>query len=220
VITNLYYFLGFLPSLFFGSRFLIQWLQSEQQQRCVVSPLFWKLSLVGNILLALHYYLQCQFPFFLLQAINGCIAWRNLNLLKSSPYSLQGTLVTFSSIVLLACCACGMAKMTFGQGAHWCDVPLGLLHQHELRISWGWHLVGIAGGVLFASRFWLQWIEAEKQQKSLLSRSFWILSLVGSAISLCYFLCIKDTMSILYALFGLIPYVRNLVLSKPKAIRE
>ena len=218
MITSLYYLLGFLPSLFFGSRFLIQWLQSERQKRSVVSPLFWRLSLIGNILLALHYYFQCQFSFLFLQVMNGCIAWRNLNLRQSTPYCLKSTLRYFASILVLTFAACILAKATFGYRAKWFDVPLGLLNQDQHPISFVWHLLGIGGGILFASRFWLQWIEAERTQRSELSHSFWILSIVGSCISLVYFVRIQDVMSVFYVLFGLIPYLRNLVLLKRREV--
>ena len=61
---------------------LVQWFQSERQKKSFVTPLFWQLSLIGNLLLYCHYVIQVQVQFALLQSVNALIAWRNLDFLK------------------------------------------------------------------------------------------------------------------------------------------
>ena len=72
----LYIPLGVVPALFFGLRWVVQWLQSERVGRPTSSTSFWWLSLTGNVLLATHYIVQVQFPFAVLQALNGVISSR------------------------------------------------------------------------------------------------------------------------------------------------
>lgn len=84
------YPLGYLSTLAFGLRFFIQWLYSEAKGQCVVVRPFWWLSLIGNILLLTHALIQMQFHVALVQAINGVISWRNLDLMR--PLSQQKTL--------------------------------------------------------------------------------------------------------------------------------
>ena len=77
-----------------------------------------------------------------------------------------------------------------------------------------WHLLGISAMVLFAMRFWVQWWLSERHQKSELPKSFWYMSLLGGSFSLFYFCHARDLVNIIGYGMGLIPYVRNLMLSK------
>jgi lipid-A-disaccharide synthase-like uncharacterized protein len=204
-----YYLLGFLPAIFFSARFLIQWLVSEKYQRCQIPTIFWHLSIAGNGLLSLHYFLQAQFPFVILQAINGFIAWRNLNLGQKNAWPIKQTLLLFSCLLAAVTLACIAASVSFAKTHHWLDSPMCFL-QTSSSFSYTWPLIGLFGNTLFASRFWIQWWLAEKTGKANLSASFWIVSLVGSLISLAYFVQIKDYVSLIYAVLGIVPYARNL----------
>lgn len=214
----LYYPLGILPSIFFSLRFFIQWLRSERVGKSVVIPLFWKLSLAGNSLLFLHYFIQLQYPFALIQAINGLIAWRNLNLMRRSQKPIE-----FHSMVMLIMATLGIVTIAFHlhlshieNGSWFGAVPVS---STKIAAAPLWlHLVGISGQSLFASRFWIQWWLAEKNQKSQLPAIFWWLSLAGTVVSLAYFIAIADVVSILNNSFGIIPYVRNLVLIRRKIV--
>lgn len=43
-----WYVIGFLGQLTFGSRFFVQWLASERARRVIVPKVFWYLSLLGG----------------------------------------------------------------------------------------------------------------------------------------------------------------------------
>lgn len=210
----LYYIVGFLPSLFFGLRFLIQWIRSEKQRRSTVDTLFWRLSLCGNILLATHYFIQLQYPFLMLQVINAFIAWRNLDFLKKTPSHTK----RFALILLAALLAGVTAVFCLQQNPLWLEVPAAFADA-SLEINPLWHVLGIGGGILFGARFWIQWWEAEKTGTSTLGPRFWILSIVGSVTTLVYFMQIEDTVSILNTACGLVPYLRNLMLLKKKPLK-
>jgi lipid-A-disaccharide synthase len=68
------------------------------------------------------------------------------------------------------------------------------------------------GLALFSTRFWIQWWCAEQEKKSYLSGSFWWISLIGESLCLIYFLKIHDPVNSIGPAFGLIPYIRNLML--------
>jgi lipid-A-disaccharide synthase-like uncharacterized protein len=177
------YPLGFLASLAFGARFIVQWLQSEQQQKSVVPRSFWYLSLLGNSLLTLHSFIQIQYHVCLIQACNIVIAWRNLNLMqdrtKQVPLhvviGLLGGVFAFISLAFLA------QDFLFLREGHWFRIPHApwqIPHLHE--VSWIWHSLGALAYLLFSSRFWIQWWLAERAHKSQLPASFWWLSLIGA----------------------------------------
>lgn len=213
--TILYYPLGLLPLVFFTLRIFVQWFQSEKYQKSYVGSTFWKLSLAGNLLLMSHYFIQVQFPFALLQAGNAVISWRNLNLMESTNYYKTKTAVAilFSSLLFVTLAFMAQSYFLIGE-LDWIRTPkkfFDTTRQHHVLI---WHILGTVGGALFASRFWIQWWQAESHKRSELRKAFWWMSIIGSVVSLVYFVHIRDTVNIIHYAFGLIPYVRNLVLIK------
>ena len=72
--------------------------------------------------------------------------------------------------------------------------------------------IGFIGQGLFASRFVVQWIYSEKQGKSTIPIVFWYLSIFGGIGLLIYALSRKDPVIITGQLFGILIYLRNLIL--------
>lgn len=70
----------------------------------------------------------------------------------------------------------------------------------------------MAGQVIFATRFLIQWIASEKKKESHIPLLFWYLSLLGSMILLSYAIHRRDPVFILGQSFGFIVYIRNLML--------
>jgi len=75
-----------------------------------------------------------------------------------------------------------------------------------------WVAFGLAGQILFGSRFIVQWIASEKKKVSYIPVVFWYLSLSGGIITAIYAIHIRDTVFTIAQCAGLIVYVRNLVL--------
>jgi len=73
-------------------------------------------------------------------------------------------------------------------------------------------LIGLFGQGLFASRFIVQWIYSEKKGESAIPIIFWYLSVFGGIGLLIYAIFRQDPVIILGQLFGIIIYVRNLIL--------
>lgn len=210
------YLLGFLSTIAFGVRMLTQWLYSEHLGKSVVTRAFWLLSISGNTLLALHSFFQLQFHVFIAQVGNGVIAWRNLNLMTSNEkhFSTRATLGIM--LIALFVATTLFASQTFFTDAAtsftWFRIPKTPWSGTESEVAWFWHVFGTAGILLFNSRFWFQWWNAEHRQRSFLSIGFWSMSITGELICLVYFLHILDFVNAIGPLFAIIPYARNLML--------
>lgn len=212
---TLLYPLGFLSAFTFGARFIVQWMESEKRGESIVTPLFWRLSLLGNALLAIHSFIQVQFHVCLIQTLSAAISWRNLNLMQKKapplPFRKVLALLCISPIlVILAFMIQG--SLILEEGEKWLRMPLAPWQMQNIQISPVWHFFGTLGYALFSSRFWIQWWSAEKQKKSYLPLPFWWLSLSGAILSCLYFMHIRDLVNIIGPLMGLIPYTRNLLL--------
>jgi len=77
---------------------------------------------------------------------------------------------------------------------------------------WYWWVIGFGGQLVFASRFWVQWVASERAKRSVMPISFWYLSIVGGLLSLGYAIYRLDPVFILGQLTGTIIYARNLKL--------
>lgn len=75
-----------------------------------------------------------------------------------------------------------------------------------------WVLIGFVGQIFFTGRMIVQWIVSEKAKKSIVPRTFWVMSLVGSIMLLSYAFYRRDPVFILGQSFGSIVYIRNLIL--------
>ena len=73
-------------------------------------------------------------------------------------------------------------------------------------------IIGFLGQGLFASRFIIQWIYSEKKGRSSIPIIFWYLSVIGGLTLLVYAVYRKDHVIIMGQSFGVLIYVRNLVL--------
>ena len=211
-LRTLLYPLGFIANFLFAGRFFVQWIQSEKQGKSVVSQAFWRLSFVANLAMCLHAYIQLQFPVCLIQALNATISWRNLNLMGKRVCRLNTTLRVMAASALL------VSVLFFLQGTQeWMRPPtLPWTDSQASHASLTWHLAGLLGIVLFASRYWVQWWLAEKHRTSFLGKSFWWISCVGALFSLAYAIRLFDPVNILGFSLGLIPYIRNLMLMRKK----
>lgn len=216
----LLYPLGFLAALAFGSRFLIQWLASELQQRSVVVRSFWRLSLAGNLLLWTHSMIQAQVHICLIQVCNMVIAWRNLNLMQSKRPTAQ-----LRTVVVVMAAAVAMTVTLFtvlntelsNQPTTWMRIPrLPWDDKTTVAVGAAWHLIGLSGVVLFSLRFWAQWWTAEHRHSSALEPSFWWISLVGAIMTVLYFWRIRDPVNLIGPVVGMIPYIRNLMLIRKR----
>jgi len=77
-----------------------------------------------------------------------------------------------------------------------------------------WLVVGFLAQASFSMRFLVQWIASEKMGKSVIPVAFWYFSILGGGGLLAYAIYRRDPVFILGQGFGLVVYVRNLILIK------
>jgi lipid-A-disaccharide synthase-like uncharacterized protein len=75
-----------------------------------------------------------------------------------------------------------------------------------------WIAVGFGGQFLFMMRFLWQWIQSERQKRSIIPIAFWYFSLTGGMTLLIYAIHRRDPVFITGQTLGLFVYARNLML--------
>lgn len=221
---SFYVAFGFISMLAFSSRFLLQWIQSELKQKSYITPIFWILSLCGNIALSTHYLIQMQYHLYVIQALSAVISYRQLVLMRRNPTgSMKQTILLLATTALGATTIFALRSFIEYHAISWIHMPQFPWQKHELLpIAKPWHMLGFFGTLLFASRFWIQWWFSEKAMRSFLGPAFWWISLSGAILALIYALHIRDVITAIGSVTGIIPYLRNLMLlrktSKKSAI--
>lgn len=197
------YAIGFLAQLFFSARILIQWVLSERAHRIVSPSAYWICSLAGSWLLFLYGWLRDDFSIILGQLISYYIYLWNLNLkglYRRIPLLLRFVLLLTPVAALVA--IAGHAEAFVRNFLQNDQVPLWLL------------LFGSVGQAIFSLRFVYQWLYSARHGESSLPVGFWAMSLVGSAMIVCYGLIRLDPVLILGQSVGFIAYARNLLIGR------
>ena len=83
-----------------------------------------------------------------------------------------------------------------------------------------WLMIGFLGQALFSARFLVQWIVSEVRRESIEPYVFWWFSLGGGATLLAYAIWRQDPVFITGQAFGLVVYLRNLMLIRASARAE
>ena len=184
----------------FSARFLLQWLLSERARRSLLPVHFWFFSLIGAVLLLAYASHQRDPVIALGQMVGLAIYLRNIQLLRRQ--------LGQSSIPLLVpwllLCALALSAGLVGNPA-----PLSALSE---RGAPPWMALGFIGQALFTGRFVVQLYLSERAQASVNPIHFWYLSMSGSLLLLGYALHTGDAVIILGQSFGMVVYLRNLML--------
>lgn len=180
---------GFVGQSAFGARLVLQWFASERAGRSVVPRWYWRLGLLGG-LMVLVYATAVGNSIFSLSVIPGIfISGRNLRIhTVRSRHTLIAWMAPFLIVAIIA--VASQSKI---------GTPV-------------WATVGFLGSLLWAARSFVQWWVSERSGESRLPRSFWWLSLVGSLLLLAYALSLRDPVMTFGYSMGCVPYLRNLVL--------
>ena len=195
--------LGFVAQLLFTGRFLFQWIASEKAKNVLTPSLFWKLSLVGSILLFFYGVLRNDLTIMFGQILIFGIYIRNLQ--------LQGEWKTIRKYYRFLICSVPVTTIIFFGFSSNYD-PNFLVFRNDIP---NWLLImGFVGQIIFALRFVAQWLYSEKVNSSVLPLPFWVLSITGSAIILIYAVFRTDSVLITGHLAGIFIYIRNINLSR------
>lgn len=192
-----FFVLGFLAQGLFSARVLIQWVLSEKQHRVVSPTIYWQISLLASFLFSIYGWLRGDFAIILGQIfsyyiyiwnINSKDHWKEIH--PVFRYIIQLTPIIALGYVILN------GENTINRLFE--NIPLGLL------------IFGSIGQIIFTFRFIYQWWYSRSRNESLLPTGFWILSLVGSVITIMYGIFRKDPVLIIGQGAGLVAYSRNL----------
>ena len=90
---------------------------------------------------------------------------------------------------------------------------LSILHHFHIPVLTVWKLIGYVGVGMFAGRWFVQMLASQRTGKPVMTRLFWIMSLVGSLLCLSYFTFGKnDSVGIISYLFPSAIACYNLIL--------
>lgn len=91
---------------------------------------------------------------------------------------------------------------------------------HHTWVITPWKLVGYAGVLVFAGRWFVQMVASHQAGRSYLPRLFWYMSLFGSVLLISYFTCSekKDSVGLLSNLFPASVAAFNLILERRRDI--
>ena len=203
------YAIGFLAQGFFSARILVQWILSERARRVLSPSVFWLLSLAGSWLLCIYGWLRADFAIVLGQFISYYIYLLNLRLkgiFYRIPYIVRLLLILtpVAALSMMLTDASAVSDTFFRNK----DIPLWLL------------VYGSAGQVLFTLRFVYQWYFSHRLGLSVLPSGFWVLSLVGALTIVSYGIIRHDPVIIVGQAFGLVAYVRNIMIGHNSTINK
>ena len=83
-----------------------------------------------------------------------------------------------------------------------------------------WLAVGFLGQGLFMMRFVIQWLQSERQKKSVVPVAFWYFSVIGGLTLLVYSIHREDPVFIAGQILGVFIYLRNLYLIRMSSSSE
>ena len=97
---------------------------------------------------------------------------------------------------------------------------MDMMNREILWLGWTglhmtpWKLIGLAGALMFGARGLVQFIATRRAGKTVIPRLFWYMSVVGSLMTLSYFLfsAKQDSVGVLQNLFPSFVALYNLVL--------
>ncbi len=193
--------IGLLAQAFFSARTLVQWILSERARKVLSPTLFWVLSLCGSALLALYGWLRQDFAVVAGQMVSYYVYVWNLHIKR----------VSMSGFVWAALILFPVVAMAFVAG-HWEAFVADFLMRSDIP---RWLLIcGTFGQLLLTLRFVYQWLYSSKRGQSELPSGFWWLSLFGASIVFGYGVMRSDIVLMLGQGFGLVVYVRNIILGR------
>ena len=198
--------IGFLAQALFSARLVIQWLLSEKARKVVSPTSYWQISILASYLLFVYGWLRDDFAIILGQYISYYIYIWNLNTKnhwKELPAFIRLVLLLTPVLVII------YLLLTWDINGprlfRNANIPLGLL------------IFGSMGQIIFAFRIIYQWFYSRHKGESVFPVTFWVLSLLGSAIIVSYGIYRSDPVLILGQSAGFIAYIRNLfILRKNK----
>jgi lipid-A-disaccharide synthase-like uncharacterized protein len=193
------YGLGFFAQSLFGTRLIIQWIQSEKQGKVVSPTIYWQISLVASFLFLVYGVLRDDVVIIFGQTLSYFIYVRNLQL-KNDWKKIKMALRIF----LLALPVVAFGWMIFGSHHNFMAIFSKSDWSHPVLI------LGAIGQLMLNFRFIYQWYYSEKHKGSILPIGFWIISTCASVLILIYASYMVDPVLLVAQGMGIFVYMRNI----------
>lgn len=201
---------GALGGIVFYSRFYLQWLVSERTGKSVMPVGFWYMSLVGSLML-FPYAVATRSPVGTLsQCFNLVVYARNLSFIWQRRHALSpGARYLIHAVTLIGAVVSVLLTAHVWVGAY--RLTQSAAGSGDSR-TWAWVGMGLAGQMLFAGRFALQWAVSEKRGESTVPASFWHLSLLAATLQAASFAKLEEWVFAVGTAATVVIYLRNIML--------
>ena len=205
-LSSLWIFaVGFAAQLLFAARMIVQWVKSEKAGKSLSPVIFWQLSILGSLIFLLYGILRHDFAIVLGQILVYFIYVRNLHLQdqwRPIPFIFRVIVIIAPILTLVYLLSDNHGNLT------------SLLKNDEIPLPL--KIWGSIGQVIFTLRFYVQWYDSEAKNESVLTKRFWLMSILGSFMIIIYAAFRFDPVLFLGQLSGLVIYLRNLMLGKAR----
>ena len=205
-LSSLWIFaVGFAAQLLFAARMIVQWVKSEKAGKSLSPVIFWQLSILGSLIFLLYGILRQDFAIVLGQILVYFIYVRNLHLQEQwrpIPFIFRVIVIIAPIFTLVYLLSDNHGNLT------------SLLKNDEISLPL--KIWGSVGQVIFTLRFYVQWFDSEAKNESVLTKRFWVVSILGSFMIIIYAAFRFDPVLFLGQLSGLVIYLRNLMLGKTR----
>jgi lipid-A-disaccharide synthase-like uncharacterized protein len=197
--------IGFAAQLLFGSRMLIQWIQSEKARKSLSPTIFWQLSIAGSVIFLIYGILRKDFAIVFGQCLVYYIYIRNLHL-----KNFWMTLPTWFRWLVLIIPVCTIGYL-------FSDYPGNLAEIYSTKQIPLWlKILGTTGQIVFTLRFLVQLIDSESKKQSVFTERFWLISMAGAVMIIIYSIYRRDPVLFLGQVGGTVIYLRNLMIINKK----
>ncbi|HAC21051.1 MAG TPA: lauroyl acyltransferase [Porphyromonadaceae bacterium] len=200
---------GLSAQLLFSIRTLVQWIASEKAKKVLSPVLFWQLSLLASFIFCMYGWLRNDFAIVLGQLISYYIYIWNLKIENNWQQLNAGVrFLAYAMPIAALLYVCSDIQASYDKLFNQTDLPLSLI------------LFGSIGQLIFVFRFIYQWWYSSQIQRSVLPFKFWLISLVGASIIFTYGIIRFDIVLMLGQSFGLVVYIRNMILWKNESVED
>ncbi|MBR1575300.1 MAG: lipid-A-disaccharide synthase N-terminal domain-containing protein [Bacteroidales bacterium] len=195
------YCVGFAAQLFFTARVLVQWYLSEKHRKVESPMLFWLFSIVGSLILLWYGWLRRDLAILIGECISFYIYLWNLR-----TKGLFDRMPRVVPLLVAVAPLFAVGLMLARSDSFTTDFF------RDAEVTGPLLCFGIAGQIVFKSRFLFQWFYSVRHGESSLPMSFWILSVAGSLMIIVYGL-IRHDWVLVAGQIGIVASVRNIMIA-------
>lgn len=195
------YCVGFAAQVFFAARVMIQWYLSEKHRKVESPMLFWLFSIAGSLVLLYYGWLRKDLAILIGEFISFYIYLWNLRAKGLFKHASRFVPVLIALIPVVALCLMIRDFSSFSTDFF-----------RSSEVSGPLLVFGIAGQLVFKSRFVFQWFYSVRHGESSLPMVFWAISVLGSLMIIVYGL-IRHDWVLVAGQVGIVASVRNIMIA-------